>query len=76
MQYKKTASLSYFMLFNIRSVKQLSKIFAQVLHWMEDAGIQPSIQMYSSILFRAQRNGGAEYAAVIRERLGTYIHPI
>ncbi|GFY96208.1 tetratricopeptide repeat (TPR)-like superfamily protein [Actinidia rufa] len=48
--------------------------YVEVLHWMEDAGIQPSIQMYSSILFRAQRNGGAEYAAVIRERLGEKPH--
>jgi len=42
----------------------------QVLQWMEDAGIQPSNEMYNDILFFAQRSGGAEYAVVIQERVG------
>ncbi|KAF7147532.1 hypothetical protein RHSIM_Rhsim03G0026900 [Rhododendron simsii] len=38
-----------------------------VLGWMEDAGIQPSFEMYRRILHFAQNGGGAEYAAVIQE---------
>lgn len=41
----------------------------QVLGWMEDAGIQPSFEMYRRILYFAQNGGGAEYAAVIQERV-------
>lgn len=41
----------------------------QVLGWMEDAGIQPSFEMYRRILDFAQNGGGAEDAAVIQERV-------
>lgn len=37
---------------------------------MKDAGIQPSHAMYNNILFFAQHCGDAEYAAVIKERVG------
>ena len=37
---------------------------------MEEAGLQPSVQMYRSLSSFAQTRGGAEYAAVIQERLG------
>ncbi|GMP61745.1 hypothetical protein CsSME_00024089 [Camellia sinensis var. sinensis] len=43
--------------------------YVEVLQWMEDAKIQPSIGMYRDILFFAQNSGGAEYAAVIHERV-------
>ncbi|XP_028083682.1 pentatricopeptide repeat-containing protein At2g41720 isoform X2 [Camellia sinensis] len=43
--------------------------YVEVLQWMEDAKIQPSIAMYRDILFFAQNSGGAEYAAVIHERV-------
>ena len=47
----------------------------QVLQWMEDAGIQPSIGMYQSILFFAQNSAGADYAAVIQGRVGMDTFP-
>lgn len=37
---------------------------------MNDAGIQPSNAMYNDILYFAQNCGGAECAAVIKERVG------
>jgi len=42
---------------------------------MEDAGIQPSIGMYQSILFFAQNSAGADYAAVIQGRVGMDTFP-
>lgn len=45
----------------------------QVLQWMDDAGIQPSNAMYKDILYFAQNCGGAECAAVIKERVGTWL---
>ncbi|KAI3472203.1 hypothetical protein Pfo_029691 [Paulownia fortunei] len=44
--------------------------YIEVMQWMEDAGVPPSAQMYSSILSFAQTSGGAENAAAIRERIG------
>ena len=37
---------------------------------MEEAGLQPSVGMYRSISSFAQNRCGAEYAAVIQERIG------
>ncbi|KAE9465928.1 hypothetical protein C3L33_02160, partial [Rhododendron williamsianum] len=48
---------------------KLFNIFMQVLGWMEDAGIHPSFEMYRRILHFAQNGSGAEYAAVIQERV-------
>lgn len=42
----------------------------QVLEWMEDGRLQPSSNMYDDILFFAQRSGGTENAAVIKQRVG------
>lgn len=42
------------------------------MQWMEDAGMQPSAQMYHNIIYFAQRSAGIENAAVIRERIGVY----
>ena len=47
------------------------KLFAQVLQWMEDAGIRPSNSMYLDITTYAQKSGGADYAAIIKEKVGT-----
>lgn len=46
------------------------KLFVQVLQWMEDAGVRPSNSMYLNISTYAQESGGADYAAVIKERVG------
>ncbi|EXC04358.1 hypothetical protein L484_015985 [Morus notabilis] len=43
--------------------------YIEVLQWMEDAGIQPSNGMFLDISTYAQKSGGAEYAAIIKERL-------
>ncbi|KAG5555735.1 hypothetical protein RHGRI_006395 [Rhododendron griersonianum] len=43
--------------------------YIEVLGWMEDAGIHPSFEMYRRILHFAQNGSGAEYAAVIQERV-------
>lgn len=43
--------------------------YIEVLQWMEDAGIQPSNSMYLDISTYAQKSGGADYAAIIQERL-------
>lgn len=45
----------------------------QVLQWMEGAGIQPSYGMFRDIVSFAQTRGGAEYAAIIQERIGKLI---
>lgn len=45
----------------------------QVLQWMEDAGIQPSYGMFRDIVSFAQTRGGAEYAAIIQERIGKLV---
>jgi len=36
---------------------------------MEDAGIQPSDAMFVGIVSFAQKSAGAEYAAIIQERV-------
>lgn len=43
--------------------------YIEVLQWMDDAGIQPSNAMYNDILYFAQNCGGAECAAIIKERV-------
>lgn len=43
----------------------------QVLNWMEDAGIQPSLEMYSNVLSYACKDNSTNYAAFIREKIGT-----
>ena len=43
---------------------------SQVLQWMEDAGLEPSIGMYRNLLFFAQRSGGADLTAIVQERIG------
>ncbi|CAI9099897.1 OLC1v1036785C1 [Oldenlandia corymbosa var. corymbosa] len=43
--------------------------YVEVLHWMEDEGIPPSMKMYHDILFFAQKSAGAEYGAAIRESI-------
>ena len=40
---------------------------------MDDAGIQPSNAMYNDILYFAQNCGGAECAAIIKERVGMLV---
>lgn len=50
-----------------------AEIILQVLQWMEDAELQPSITMYRDVLFFAQRSGGSDLAAVIQERIGSLI---
>ncbi|RVW16467.1 Pentatricopeptide repeat-containing protein [Vitis vinifera] len=47
--------------------------YIEVLQWMEEAGLQPSVGMYRSISSFAQNRCGAEYAAVIQERIGIKI---
>ncbi|GFP92215.1 pentatricopeptide repeat-containing protein at2g41720 [Phtheirospermum japonicum] len=47
----------------------LKRDLMQVMQWMEDAGIPPSAHMYNSLMSYAQTSGGAENAAVIRERI-------
>lgn len=44
----------------------------QVLHWMEDAGIQPTNGMYHDISTYAEKSGGHDYAAIIKERIGIH----
>lgn len=46
----------------------------QVLQWMVDARIRPSSQMYLDISSFAQKSGGAEYATLIKERVGMQMH--
>lgn len=43
--------------------------YIEVLEWMEDGRLQPSSNMYDDILFFAQRSGGTENAAVIKQRV-------
>ncbi|GKV27597.1 hypothetical protein SLEP1_g36756 [Rubroshorea leprosula] len=43
--------------------------YIEVLQWMEDAGIQPSDGMFVDIVSFAQKSVGAEYAAIIEERV-------
>ncbi|KAK0582912.1 hypothetical protein LWI29_031031 [Acer saccharum] len=43
--------------------------YIEVLQWMEDAGIQPSNGMFHDIYSFSQKSGGAEYAAIIREKV-------
>lgn len=40
-----------------------------MMEWMEDSGVQPSVEMYQSILAFAQ-SGGREYSIVIQDRVG------
>lgn len=40
---------------------------------MIDAGIEPSNQMYHDVFSYAQKSVGAEYAAIIQERVGMHI---
>ena len=42
----------------------------QVLQWMEDGGIQPSMKMYHDILSFAQKSAGIQYGATIQECVG------
>ncbi|XP_002529506.3 pentatricopeptide repeat-containing protein At2g41720 isoform X1 [Ricinus communis] len=56
------------MLKNLLAVGNWRK-YIEVLEWMEDAGIQPSIGMYYDISSYVQKGGGAEYAAIIQERV-------
>lgn len=37
---------------------------------MMDAGIHPSERMYQDIFYFAQKSGGADYAAIIKDRIG------
>ena len=37
---------------------------------MEEAGLEPSIEMYRNLLFFAQRSGGADLIGIIQERIG------
>ncbi|KAK6791217.1 hypothetical protein RDI58_010298 [Solanum bulbocastanum] len=43
--------------------------YIEVLEWMEDGQLQPSSNMYDDILFFAQRSGGTENAAVIKQKV-------
>uniref|UniRef100_A0A803MAD0 PROP1-like PPR domain-containing protein n=1 Tax=Chenopodium quinoa TaxID=63459 RepID=A0A803MAD0_CHEQI len=43
--------------------------YVEVLQWMEEAGLQPSVAMYRDVLYFAQRSGGSDLAAVIQERI-------
>lgn len=52
------------------------QILMQVLQWMEDAGIHPSIEMYHDISSFSQKCCGDENAAVIKQRLGMNIHVV
>ncbi|KVH94781.1 hypothetical protein Ccrd_003155 [Cynara cardunculus var. scolymus] len=40
-----------------------------VMQWMEDSGVQPSVEMYQSILAFAQ-SSGREYSVIIQDRVG------
>lgn len=51
-----------------------NNIFAQVLQWMVDAGIRPSSQMYLDISSFAHKSAGAEYATLIKERIGMHMN--
>lgn len=44
-------------------------VHAQVLQWMEDAGTQPSLQMYRNVLSFARRGKSKEYAIQVQERI-------
>ncbi|XP_047341957.1 pentatricopeptide repeat-containing protein At2g41720 [Impatiens glandulifera] len=46
-----------------------SRKYVEVLQWMEDAGIQPSVGMYQSILSFAQKNSVSDCAALIQQKL-------
>lgn len=46
------------------------RTYMQVLEWMENAGIQPSLGMYRNIYSYAWKDGGKEYAALIQEKMG------
>lgn len=43
--------------------------YMEVLQWMEEAGLEPSIEMYRNLLFFAQRSGGADLIGIIQERI-------
>lgn len=43
--------------------------YIEVLQWMEESGLQPSVAMYRDVVFFAQRNGGSDVAAIIQERI-------
>ncbi|OVA04024.1 Pentatricopeptide repeat [Macleaya cordata] len=43
--------------------------YIEVLLWMEDAGIQPSLGMYRSVYSYAWKGSGTEYVALIQERI-------
>lgn len=45
----------------------------QVLSWMEDTGVQPSLEMYRSILPYACRDGSCNYGIIIREKIGEHL---
>lgn len=57
--------------FNTFTLEYLCKYCVQVLNWMEDAGIQPSFEMYRSVLPYACKDNSTKYAAFIREKIGT-----
>ncbi|URE15279.1 PPR repeat [Musa troglodytarum] len=41
----------------------------EVLQWMEDAGIQPTLNMYRSVLSYARKDNSMEHANLIQERI-------
>ncbi|KAF8398350.1 hypothetical protein HHK36_017277 [Tetracentron sinense] len=45
------------------------KKYIEVLQWMEEAGIQPSIGMYRNVFSFAWKVSGTEYAAIIQEKI-------
>lgn len=70
--FRLTISHAYVYRFSNHKMQQL--LIAQVLQWMVDAGIRPSSQMYLDISSFAQKSGGAEYATLIKERIGMQMH--
>ncbi|XP_024982307.1 pentatricopeptide repeat-containing protein At2g41720 isoform X2 [Cynara cardunculus var. scolymus] len=42
--------------------------YLEVMQWMEDSGVQPSVEMYQSILAFAQ-SSGREYSVIIQDRV-------
>ncbi|KAJ0980952.1 hypothetical protein J5N97_009207 [Dioscorea zingiberensis] len=43
--------------------------YIEVLHWMEDAGIQPSARMYWNVFPHAWKNTDREYTVLIQEKI-------
>lgn len=42
----------------------------QVMQWMVEGGIYPSMRMYHDILSFAQKSAGSEYGTMLREWIG------